>query len=93
MSYEDHVTSAERMQLRFVIFSFRDQGRPNKTKKARTLTETGTVKQKRPKRQVSNQYNLKGLHGQSDKKKVAVQVGDGRKHNGKTSTSAIEMNK
>ena len=72
MSYEDHVTSEERIQLRFVIFSFRDQGRPNKTKKAKTLTEAGTVKQKRPKRQVSNQYNLKGLHGQSDKKKVAV---------------------
>jgi len=52
LSYEDHVTSAERLQFRIIIFSLQHKEVSRcHTKKPRTLTDTGTViKKKRPKR-------------------------------------------
>jgi len=47
LSYEDHVTSAERIQIEILFFLVlqRKEVESSHTKEARNLTETGTVKQ------------------------------------------------
>jgi len=57
LSYEDHVTSEERIQLRFIIFSLQCKEVEYRvtTKKARTSTQTGTVNEAEKAEKVSEQ--------------------------------------
>jgi len=62
LSYEDHVTSAERIQIEILFFLVlqRKEVESSHTKEARTLTETGTVKQDR---YLYNKHDKKTLCG------------------------------